>query len=73
MIHAASHLLLTKGGPPRRGWRLGGSELAYRSTALSLPSPDRGTNIMFCADGRLRSGVLIWQHLPTPFDPDSIR
>jgi hypothetical protein len=29
------------------GLEVGGSESAYRSTALSLPFPDGGTNIMF--------------------------
>ena len=51
-----------KGSPAEAGLEVGGPELAYRSTALSVPSPDRGTNIMFCADTRLRRCVLIRQH-----------
>ena len=42
-----NNLLLTKGSPAEAGPEVGGFELAYRSTALSLPSPDGGTNIMF--------------------------
>src|SRR3954469_14775647 len=36
-----------KGSPAEAGLEVGGSELACRSTTLTLPSPDRGTNIMF--------------------------
>jgi len=53
-----------KGSPAEAGLEVGGHELAYRSTATTLPSPNRGTNVMFEQMGDLRSGVLIRQHLP---------
>ena len=56
-----------KGSPAEAGLEVGGHALAYRSTALTLPTPNRGTNILLRADGRLPCCVVIRQHLPTPF------
>ena len=65
-IHA-TYLLLTK--EAEAGLEVGEPELAYRSTALSVPCPERDANIMACADTRLRRRVLIRQHSLTLFGP----